>query len=124
MSLLTTSEFEDKIKMWTRYSEARPGLNMSPFTGKPFECGCGKIHNYNNLYSPPFMDGGMYKMALMVKECKHLTAVKVRGFFNTDFMEMLFSCRFEAKKSRYVFKVDYPKIDDEIDIWITERWNL
>ena len=77
MSLLTTSEFEDKIKMWIRYSEARPGLNMSPFTGKPFECGCGKIHNYNNLHSPPFMDGGMYKMALMVKECKHLKGHKI-----------------------------------------------
>ena len=39
-------------------------------------------------------------------------------------MENLFSCKFEEKKKRYGFTLDDPKIDKEIDIWITERWNL
>ena len=94
------------------------------YTGKPFDCACGKTHIYNNLTSPPFVDGGMYKMGLMVKECKHLSSVKVRGFFNTDKMELLFGCKFEEKKKRFGFTLEYPKFDEEIKIWIAERWEL
>ena len=124
MSKLTTKELEKKIKMWIPYSEAPQAFNMSPYTGKPFDCACGKTHIYNNLTSPPFVDGGMYKMGLMVKECKHLSAVKVRGFFNTDKMELLFGCKFEEKKKRFGFTLEYPKFDEEIKIWIAERWEL
>jgi len=124
VDLLKTTDFENKIKMWIPYSEARPGLNMSPYTGKPFDCGCGKTHLYNNIHTPPFMDGGMFKMALMIRECKYFTAVKVRGVFDTEKMESLFACKFEEKKKRYGFKLEYPKIDKEIDIWIADRWSL
>ena len=124
MSKLTTKELEQKIKMWTPYSQAPQGFNMSPYTGKPFDCVCGKTHVYNNLTSPPFVDGGMFKMGLMVKECKHLSSVKVRGFFNTDKMELLFGCKFEEKKKRFGFTLEYPKFDEEIKIWIAERWEL
>ena len=103
MKKLSTKEFEKKIKMWIPYSEAKQPLNLSPYTGKPFDCGCGKTHLYNNLHTPPFMDGGVFKMCLMVKECKYLNAVKVRGFFNTNKMENLFSCKFEEKKKGSAF---------------------
>ena len=90
-----------------------------------FECGCGKTHKYNNIYTPPFMDNhGNGQMCLMVKECKYLNAVELKGTFNIDRMENLFSCEFEEKKERYGFTLDNPKIDDEINIWIEERWNL
>ena len=122
--LLTTSEFEKKIKMWIPYSEAPQPFNMSPYTDKPFDCGCGETHLYNNIDTPPFMDGGMYKMCIMVKECKYLNAVKVRGIFNTKKMELLFSCKFEEEKERFGFNLDYPRIDEQIKRWIKERWNL
>ena len=51
-------------------------------------------------------------------------AVELRGKYNIDRMENLFSCKFEEKKKRYGFTLDDPKIDKEIDIWIAERWNL
>ena len=110
--------------MWFPFSTHSVPFNMSPFTGKPFHCGCGETHLYNNIDTPPFMDGGMFKMCLMVKECKYLNAVKVRGFFNTKKMELLFSCKLEEQKERFGFNLEYPKIDEEIAIWIEQRWNL
>ncbi len=123
MNILTTKEFEQKVQGWKIYS--RGGLNMSPYTNVPFECGCGKTHKYNNIYTPPFMDNhGNGQMCLMVKECKYLNAVELKGTFNIDRMQNLFSCKFEEKKERYGFTLNNPKIDDEINIWIEERWNL
>ena len=110
MDLLKTTDFENKIKMWIPYSEARPGLNMSPYTGKPFDCGCGKTHLYNNIHTPPFMDGGMFKMALMIRECKYFTAVKVRGVFDTEKMQSLFACKFEEKKKDMVLSSSIQKL--------------
>ena len=123
MSKLSTKEFEKKIQYWKPYS--RGGLNMSPFTGVPFDCGCGKTHKYNNVDTPPFMDNSEEnQMCLMVKECKFLNAVELRGKFNIDRMENLFSSKFEEKKERFGFSLNNPKIDEEIKIWIDERWNI
>jgi|TARA_B100000965_G_scaffold288762_1_gene246624 hypothetical protein len=123
MKNITTKEFENKVKGWKIYS--RGGINMSPYTGVPFNCGCGSTHKYNNIDTPPFMDNhGTGQMCLMVKECKYLNAVELRGKLNIDRMENLFSCKFEEKKKRYGFTLEDPKIDKEIDIWIEERWNL
>ena len=46
--MLTTSEFEEKIQMWFPFSTHSVPFNMSPLTGKPFHCGCGETHLYNN----------------------------------------------------------------------------
>ena len=39
-------------------------------------------------------------------------------------MELLFGCKFEEKKKRFGFTLEYPKFDEEIKIWIAERWEL
>lgn len=41
MPKLTTREFEEKIKSWIPYSQIPKAFNMSPYTGKPFDCVCG-----------------------------------------------------------------------------------
>ena len=93
MKNITTKEFENKVKGWKIYS--RGGINMSPYTGVPFNCGCGSTHKYNNIDTPPFMDNhGTGQMCLMVKECKYLNAVELRGKLNIDRMENLFRCKF------------------------------
>lgn len=115
---LFTCEFEKKIKNGHSHRRAPMPYDMSPFSGKPFDCGCGKTHEYNHMSTPVFWDLGMHKVCLLVKECKHLNAVKVTGFFNTKKMKTLFTCRFDEERERSGFSLEYPRIDEEITLCI------
>jgi hypothetical protein len=65
---LFTFEFEKRIKNGHSHRKAPIPYDMSPFLGKPFDCGCGKTHEYNHVLTPVFWEFGMHKVCLLVKE--------------------------------------------------------
>ena len=63
---------------------------MSPFTGVPFDCGCGKTHIFSPSSTEIVREVPMLKLVLQQNNCKYITAIKIRGFFKYKF-ETLFS---------------------------------
>ena len=104
--VISIKDFESKIKGWIRSNlcvKYRPhfivGGNPMQWYMVPFECGCGKTHNYNNVYTPIVMDG-KEGVAILSPECKYLIAIQFKGFFKFT-IKTLFSCKLEINEENF-----------------------
>ena len=87
--------------------------NLSEFQGISFPCGCGKTHSFSDYDAPSFLDLGIFKVCVLVKECNHLNALKLKSVFSNK-IKNLVSCKLEIEKERFGFKLEYPKFDEVI----------
>ena len=115
--MLSTDEFERKIKMGIPMNKVPHPPNLEEFYGKSFSCGCGKNHVFDRSDTPVFVDLGMFKVCVVVKECSHLNSLKLKSFFNNE-IKTLDSCIFEKEKERFGFKLEHPKFDEVIEEYI------
>ena len=115
--MLSIDEFEKKIKMGIPMNMVPHPLKLEEYFGKPFSCGCGKIHIFDRFDTPVFVDLGMFKVCVVVKKCGHINTLKLKGFFNSE-IKTLYSCIFEKEKERFGFKMEYPKFDEVIEEYI------
>jgi len=117
VAILSTEEFEKKIKMGIPMNKVPHPPNLAEHYGKTFSCGCGETHILDNLDTPAFLDQGMFKISIIVKDCQFLNALKLRSLFSTE-IKTLYSCKFEKDKERFGFKRDYPEFDQVIKQYI------
>jgi hypothetical protein len=91
MQLVTSDEF------FQATMGGRPNrLNMAPYEGVPFQCACGQAHPYHASAVPVLRElrGMRLVLPCPVTE-RHLTCVKVKGFFRFKGFESLFGAEIE-----------------------------
>ena len=110
---ISTHEFESKFKMGIPMKEVPWPPNLEEYQGRFFPCACGNTHSFNYIDTPTFLDLGMFKVCVLVKECNYLNVIKLKSLFSNE-IKNLGSCKFEKNKKRFGFKLEYPKFDEVI----------
>ena len=84
-------EIYERDEFFSKTRGGRPNRsNMTPYIGKPFECACGKIHNFDDSFNVVRELSGM-RFVIACPEKDYVTCVKITGSFRFKF-ESLFGC--------------------------------
>jgi hypothetical protein len=113
VKVISINDFESKVKGWVPHSST--GRNPMQWYMAPFECGCGKTHNYNNVYTPIVMDNNN-PVAIFSPGCQYLIAIKFKGFFKFT-IKTLFACKLEINEEDY--GLQERKVSNEIKTLIS-----
>ena len=113
-NILNTKEFENEIKMGIPIDQVPHPPKLDEHIGKVFLCGSGNEYLFDLIETPVFLDMGMFKVCVIVKESNFMNVLKLRSMFSSN-IKTLSSCKLEIDKSRYGFTLEYPEFDQVIN---------
>ena len=81
-------EIYELDEFFARTMGGRPNrANMNPYIGKPYDCACGKTHNFDDSSNVIRELSGM-RFIIKYPEKDFVTCVKISGLFNIKFKSL------------------------------------